>query len=459
MFDLQRLFGRAEKDRIAKLVGMDRKAFEEFEEAYKASAIDGAFGPSAKAAINESRTVSVEDMANWRTAMPETLLLCDRIVEELTAKHFTLPAPTALVTNQELNTIPEALRPQLTGSLMKVHIEVPSYEILLSTLQRCMKAQDPQKAKHLYGMFRQGLDILDLDPICYEMLGRNPNTMGYWFPALKAAVDKQDFFKVPETRIIKVPMPILQLSRIDFGELTLATKYIVDEFCMKAFDLDVTKTYFIKTGVFSSKFDFRNVRVEGEREVRELGEYLLYISNLACTLAGPLTQPSMYGAATTNEWVVREFIEDKENNPCIYHGLPLHTEYRVFIDCDTDEVLGISPYWRPDVMKKRFEEGPDRNTPDMTHDYIVYSAHEPVLMGRYDAHKDVVCERVADMLPYLNLPGQWSLDIMQNGDEFWCIDMATANTSALNDVVPADKLLRDPVPIQCFLPGGSANCQ
>lgn len=54
------------------------------------------------------------------------------------------------------------------------------------------------------------------------------------------------------------------------------------------------------------------------------------------------TQPSIYGAATTNEWVVREFIKDKENNPCIYKGLPLHTEYRVFIDADTKEVLGIN---------------------------------------------------------------------------------------------------------------------
>lgn len=57
-------------------------------------------------------------------------------------------------------------------------------------------------------------------------------------------------------------------------------------------------------------------------------------------MASPLSQPSIYGVSTTNEWVVREFIPDKEGNPCIYKGLPLHTEYRVFVDCDTDEVLG-----------------------------------------------------------------------------------------------------------------------
>ena len=157
-------------------------------------------------------------------------------------------------------------------------------------------------------------------------------------------------------------------------------------------------------------------------------------------MAGPLGG-SFYGANTTNEWAVREYIEDVENNPTFYHGLPLRTEYRVFIDCDSDEILGISPYWRPDVMKKRFEEESDRNTTDMVHDYIVYCAHEPVLMRRYEENKEKVLAAVENMLPSINLKGQWSLDVMQNGDDFYLIDMALANTSALRDVVPAGKLI------------------
>jgi hypothetical protein len=35
-----------------------------------------------------------------------------------------------------------------------------------------------------------------------------------------------------------------------------------------------------------------------------------------------------------------------------------------------------------------------------------------------------------------NLTGQWSVDIMQNGDDFWLIDMATADTSALKELIP-----------------------
>ena len=35
-----------------------------------------------------------------------------------------------------------------------------------------------QLKKQLYGSFRQGLDILDLDPITYKIIDRNANSMG-----------------------------------------------------------------------------------------------------------------------------------------------------------------------------------------------------------------------------------------------------------------------------------------
>ena len=44
------------------------------------------------------------------------------------------------------------------------------------------------------------------------------------------------------------------------------------------------------------------------------------------------------------------------------------------------------------------------------------------------------------MLPEINLTGQWSVDIMQNGNDFYIIDMAPAATSALKECVPAGKL-------------------
>ena len=303
-----------------------------------------------------------------------------------------------------------------------------------------LEAKTEKEKKDFYNHFRQGLDILDLDPLIYKMLDQNPNNMGYWFPKLKEAIDSQCFFKVPKTKIVKVPMEILQLSRLGYETLTPTTLKIVDDYCMKAFDLDVTKSYFVKTGTYSSKFNFRNAKVTGEKEVRELGEYLLFLSSQAVLMAGPLTQPSIYGMSTTNEWVVREYIEDVENNPCIYNGMPLHTEYRVFVDFDTDEILGVSPYWRPDVMLKRFGGNSNPNSPHDKHDYVIYKMHEPVLMERYEKNIEKVLENMQQIVRDTDLTGQWSIDVMQNGDDFYIIDMATAYTSALSDCVPAGKI-------------------
>ena len=441
MFEfLQRVLSNHEKESIAELISMDANAFEKFEQAYKDVAIDGCFGASSKEVVAEANAKLLESMQGIRVDEAALNELCGRITDELTSKYLCLPAREEAVTREEIAQFPKELRPQLSGTLMKVDISEPSCVMLLELAKKCLETKDPKMQRSLYGQFRGGLDSLDLDPISYEMLGNNPTSMGNWFYQLQTAAEKHPFFKIPETKIVKVPLPILQLSRIDFSELTLASKHIVNEFCMKAFDLDVNKKYFIKTGIFSSKFDFRNAVIQGEQEVREIGEYLLYISNTASQMSSYLSRNPMYGANTTNEWVVREYIEDVENNPCIYHGMPLHTEYRFFVDFDTDEILGVSPYWRPDVMKARFGGCEDRNEPDMVHDYIVYSAHEPVLMQRFYDNVDRVLGEICQLVPDIDLKGQWSLDVMQNGKDFYLIDMATAGTSALRDVVDPKKL-------------------
>lgn len=233
---------------------------------------------------------------------------------------------------------------------------------------------------------------------------------------------------------------MLQLTRLNYGSLTQGTMQVVDEYCFKAFGLDENKEYFVKTGTYSSKFDFRNAHVHGVKEVRELGEYLLYIQHQACVAAGPLSSPCIYGMSTTNEWCVREYIKDREQNPCIYKGMPLHTEYRVFVDFDTDEILGIAPYWNPTIMKQRLGHEPDADNPHNVHDYTVFLMHEENLMRRYLENKGKILEHMEKLVPEINLTGQWSIDVMQNGDDFWIIDMALAVNSALKDCVPVGKL-------------------
>ena len=38
-------------------------------------------------------------------------------------------------------------------------------------------------------------------------------------------------------------------------------------------------------------------------------------------------------------------------------------EYRIFVDFDSDEIIGCSPYWEPKTMKKRFGHCEDSDDP------------------------------------------------------------------------------------------------
>jgi hypothetical protein len=145
--------------------------------------------------------------------------------------------------------------------------------------------------------------------------------------------------------------------------------------------------------------------------------------------------------STTNEWVVREFIEDEEDNPTIYHGMPLHTEFRVFVDCDSNEVLSIENYWKPEVMQRRFAEGRGNGIDDK-HDAVTYMMNMERLCRRYEDNKQKVCNHIAEILPDLDLSGQWSIDVMMNGNDFWLIDMAIAENSAYYSSVPEEKRIK-----------------
>lgn len=433
------------KDEIARLLRTDAAALDAFEKSYQTNILtdvsDNFFEVNAKQAAASKEGFAQQDVNSGLDS------LIDRIVNEFLSQtpvwsydgeKVTIKNPSDLkdkpVTVEELMAVPEEIRPQCAGEIMKKDISDPSYIPLMEMYNKWQKGN-----LHGYHMFRQGLDILDLDPITYEIISTNPNSMGYWLPAIVDAVKDGGFFKIPKTKIIKVPLCMLQLTRIQYELLTRTTLDIVDKFCQKVFELDEYKEYFIKTGTYSSKFDFRNARVTGPKEVRELGEYLLFIHYQALQMASPLSQPCIYGVSTTNEWVVREFIPDKENNPCIYKGLPLHTEYRVFVDFDTDEILGINSYWDPEVMKQRFGHEEDADSPHNVHDYVIYSAHEETLMKRYEENKEIVLAEIKKILPDISLQGQYSIDIMQNGCDFYIIDMALAQDSALIKCVPEEK--------------------
>lgn len=384
--------------------------------------------------------------------------LVDRIVNEFYYMYGQCLPPANFnnpnsVTQDELMSLPENIRPQITPTLAKRDApnENTSYTLCMMA-NTALTSTKPAVAMRAYNMFRQGLDILDIDPLTYAMIDTNPNSMSHWIGALEYAC-KNSNLKIPKTRIHKMPLAILQLMRTDAMNITDATKQIINRVVYNMFDLKDDGDYFVKTGTFSNKFDFRNCHVTGASEIRELGEYLYYIHVYALSMASSIIitpdgrtiqRPSCYGVSTTTEWVVRDYIEDVEDAPTIYHGMPLHTEYRTFVDFDTKKVIGCANYWDPDVMLKRFSEDSDNQDPTQRHDYVTYRNYQDVLVKRYESNKDKVCSMVESLLSDMyaqGMRGQYSLDIMQNGDDFYAIDMSFAKDSAYNDVIPLE--LRD----------------
>ena len=456
------------KDQIAEILSISPELYQKFEEAYEAHALNevvGFFDEDSKS-LSKLRPESIvpdreiEKKIDWivERTVDELLKQTPSIWIESQGKgqpsyiSYHNPCMLSLENHKPLNKddlegIPIDLRPQLLGNYMEVQTPPnSSASAVLWNFQQFMNETNPVKKQLYYHLFRQGLDILDFDPLIYELHKFDPNTMSKWLPQIAEANNHEKFFRIPSTIICKIPMTVLQMSRLDYMSLNPTTLKIINEYVNMAFRLDFmtvegcwTKPdFFIKTGTYSSKFNFRNAHIYEPKEVDEIGEYLIFLSNQASMLASPLNQPSFYGVSTNNEWVVREFIPDVENNLCIYHGLPLRTEYRCFVDFDTKEVLGVFPYWDHDLMAKRFGHSTDSDSPHNIHDYIILQSHYKVMDERFEKHKDLVKSKIQGLIEHQeSLHGQWSIDIMQNGEDFWLIDMALAATSALREKLPS----------------------
>lgn len=236
MFNLENVFGKKAKkammtkEEIAEFIKTDPEALRSFEESYtkhvKNKVSNNFFAVNAKQAVSEKCFLS--DFAAENVHLDA---LVQRIVAELldsaavyvwdgaddhVQTFDSLPENYVPVSNEDLKAVPEGYRPELTGYLYKRDIGEAASGMLLSVYKDFLLCKDPKKKMQLYGMFRQGLDIQDLDPITYKIIDRNRNSMGYWLPPLVQAVKQQDFFKIPQTKVLKVPLPLLQLTRMEY---------------------------------------------------------------------------------------------------------------------------------------------------------------------------------------------------------------------------------------------------
>lgn len=281
--------------------------------------------------------------------------------------------------------------------------------------------QDGSQDKiNLENLLSRTLSVSDLTEDLYIRFGENKNSMYNWIREVEYAINKSNTELIsPITKVYRLPIELAQFIRLEYHEVTEEDKSLFNQIIFDNFGLEDGKTYFIKTGVFSSKFQFANAKCS---EPREMGEYFQVINNFAMQI----------GAGQSIDLVVREYIDDVEGNPTIYNGMPLRTEFRAFVDFDSNEIIGIVPYWNPLVMKRALSAG---LSDSMQQDYMTYMRHEYKLMDEYNEYLPRVRKAVNELLPKVNLSGQYSIDVMKNGDDLYVIDLALMSESALTELL------------------------
>lgn len=253
----------------------------------------------------------------------------------------------------------------------------------------------------------------------YNDLSQNPNLLSHWFPAVKDCG-----MRVPRTEIIPVPEHVaeaffMERQDKDFEIIYRWVKEMVMPIAKQFPYYGNTPFLFMKNGSFSDKFNARNCYVR--RDAPELTMKLMDMNYDAIMV-------DAYGIYGITELILREYIPyTKGKVPCIYNGLPLRPEFRVFYDFDEHRTLYSVNYWDWDYCHDAISQ--------IATDQIIYEKMYPVLSKQYDVWRDAVEKEVEkSMKTVTGLSGRWSVDILlDETDTLWLIDMAVARQSAYWD--------------------------
>lgn len=230
------------------------------------------------------------------------------------------------------------------------------------------------------------------------------NNFSYWYPKVVNCG-----IPMPKSLIFKVPKELeakFFLENDDDYEC-------IDKWIKKEIIPVLTKSQmyllFVKNATFSGKFNAQNCMTSPST----LTDAITSINYDALCL----------GAGGTSEIIVRERImHNKKKTPCIYNGLPLRSEFRVFYDFTKKKVIFTENYWRYDYVFPRLY--------DIT-DQIIFEHEKARLEQEFEKRKKEVEALVANaMKDNIFFEGPWSIDIMLENDTYYLIDMAIAESSA-----------------------------
>lgn len=252
----------------------------------------------------------------------------------------------------------------------------------------------------------------------------NENDFSFWFPKVKncgISTPKTFFKKLPTHE--DEPEFASRLYRAFYMEnpsedMTTVREWLDRDIIPELKEMKLTGHIFVKNARFSNKF-----QAKGSCNLYGLGELDRAIVNINY---GAM----MCDADGMDEIVVRQFIEsDRRKTPCIYEGLPLRSEFRVFYDFDAGKIIFTANYWDFDYVFPHLYEATDR---------IIFEHERGRLEATFLENRDRVQSMVdVAMKSVSGLTGQWSVDILMDEQEnLWLIDMAIAQRSAYWELRP-----------------------
>lgn len=236
------------------------------------------------------------------------------------------------------------------------------------------------------------------------------NAFRFWFDKVKECG-----IRVPKTVVFDVPVEIVRSFYMENQDKDYETvnKWVKEVVRPKLADEKLHGLLFIKNGVFSNKFDAGRSCMSIESNA--MTDNIININYTALSM--------IMGYDGTNQLVVRERIpHDMQKTPCFYNGLPLRSEFRVFYDFDSHEIIFTANYWEYDYVAPHLYDVTDK---------IIFESQKETLEKEFEARKSEVEKLVAEKMANINsLSGPWSIDLLWEGEQYWLIDMAVAEQSA-----------------------------
>lgn len=266
----------------------------------------------------------------------------------------------------------------------------------------------------------------------FEAQKRDENEFSYWFPQIvkldgKGLTKDGPKIRVPESVILPLTFDWydwLQSDSYKPEKIKEFNEYLKSE--LAKWEFNANRDLFVKSGLFSDKFCFHHPFLKNGESSEELGQHVLDLCYGSMLVGCPLSK----------DIIVREFVKTSYERPSIYDGMKLNTEFRLFYDFDTKQVITTVNHWDYDTMVSNLHDGvqlgPDGES--YCYDKTTFLSCGKEIEADFDEKRSELEKLAAAFLKNVaGLFGKWSVDFMWDGTDYVLIDMAKAESSAYYD--------------------------